>query len=98
MDAVEFATLEWADWFNNRRILQPIGNIPPAEAEERYFLPSRRKSHWRRNSNQSASGKPGAVQCEQRAVPGVATPTRTENPEAIWRYVGKTGDVPEFAK
>jgi len=54
--------------------------------------------HWRRNSNQSASGKPGAVQCEQRAVPGVATPTRTENPEAIWRYVGKTGDVPEFAK
>jgi len=30
--------------------------------------------------------------------PGVATPTRTENPEAIWRHVGKTGDVPEFAK
>ena len=37
MDAVAFATLEWVDWFNNRRILQPIGNIPPAEAEERYF-------------------------------------------------------------
>lgn len=35
--AVEFATLEWVDWFNNRRLLEPIGNIPPAEAEERYY-------------------------------------------------------------
>jgi len=34
--AVEFATLEWVDWFNNRRLLEPIGSIPPAEAEERY--------------------------------------------------------------
>ena len=37
MEAVEFATLEWVDWFNNRRLLEPIGNIPPAEAEERYY-------------------------------------------------------------
>ncbi|WP_281407654.1 integrase core domain-containing protein [Methylobacterium planeticum] len=35
-DAVEFATLEWVDWFNNRRLLEPIGHIPPAEAEARY--------------------------------------------------------------
>jgi putative transposase len=35
-EAVEFATLEWIDWFNNRRLLEPIGYIPPAEAEERY--------------------------------------------------------------
>ena len=34
---VEFATHEWVDWFNNRRLLEPIGNIPPAEAEERYY-------------------------------------------------------------
>jgi transposase InsO family protein len=34
-EAVEFATLEWVDWFNHRRLLQPIGNIPPAEAEDR---------------------------------------------------------------
>jgi putative transposase len=34
-EAVEFATLEWVDWFNNRRLLEPIGNIPPAEAERR---------------------------------------------------------------
>ena len=37
LEAVEFATLEWVDWFNNRRLLEPIGFIPPAEAEERYF-------------------------------------------------------------
>jgi transposase InsO family protein len=36
-DAVEYATLEWVDWFNNRRLLEPIGNIPPAEAEARYY-------------------------------------------------------------
>jgi transposase InsO family protein len=37
LEAVEFATLEWVDWFNNRRLLEPIGNVPPAEAEARYY-------------------------------------------------------------
>ena len=37
MEAVEFATLEWVDWFNNRRLLSSIGNIPPAEAEAEYY-------------------------------------------------------------
>jgi transposase InsO family protein len=36
-EAVELAPLEWVDWFNNRRLLSPIGNIPPAEAEEKYY-------------------------------------------------------------
>jgi transposase InsO family protein len=36
MEAVEFATFDWVDWYNNRRLLEPIGNIPPAEAEARY--------------------------------------------------------------
>jgi putative transposase len=36
-EAVEFATLEWVDWFNHRRLLEPIGNIPPAEAEACYY-------------------------------------------------------------
>jgi len=34
---VEYATLEWVDWFNNRRLLDPIGNIPPAEFEKAYY-------------------------------------------------------------
>jgi len=36
LDAVEYATLEWVDWFNHRRLLEPIGNIPPAELEMAY--------------------------------------------------------------
>ena len=36
-EAVEFATLTWVDWFNNRRLLEPIGYISPAEAEKRYY-------------------------------------------------------------
>lgn len=35
-EQVEYATLEWVDWFNNRRLLEPIGNVPPAEFEEQY--------------------------------------------------------------
>ena len=36
VEAVEFDTLEWVDWFNHRRLLEPIGNIRPAEAQLRY--------------------------------------------------------------
>ncbi|QJD67641.1 IS3 family transposase [Xanthomonas campestris pv. badrii] len=36
-EQVEWATLTWVDWFNNRRLLEPIGNIPPAEAEANYY-------------------------------------------------------------
>lgn len=36
-EAVEYATLEWVDWFNNRRLLEPIGNIPPADAEANFY-------------------------------------------------------------
>ena len=37
IDAVEFATLEWVDWFNHRRLLKTIGSIPPAETEARCY-------------------------------------------------------------
>jgi transposase InsO family protein len=37
LEAVEFATLEWVDWFNHRRLLEPIGDLPPAEYEARYY-------------------------------------------------------------
>lgn len=36
-ESVEFATLTWVDWFNHRPLLGPVGNIPPVEAEERYY-------------------------------------------------------------
>ena len=37
LEAVEFATLDWVDWFNHRRLLEPIGYVPPAEYEARYY-------------------------------------------------------------
>ncbi len=36
-EAVEIATLEWVHWFNHQRLLEPIGHVPPAEAEECYY-------------------------------------------------------------
>jgi putative transposase len=38
LDDVEIATLEWVDWFNNRRLFEALGNIPPAEAEANHYL------------------------------------------------------------
>lgn len=40
-EAVESATLEWVAWLNTRRLLEPIGNVPPAEAEARYHAQAR---------------------------------------------------------
>jgi len=40
VEEVEFATLEWVDWFNNRRLLEPIGYVPPAELEMNFFKAS----------------------------------------------------------
>ena len=37
LEEVEFATLEWVDWFNNQRLFGPIGDIPPAEFEQLYY-------------------------------------------------------------
>ncbi len=37
LDDVEYATLDWGDWFNNRRLLEPIGKVPPAEFESMYY-------------------------------------------------------------
>ena len=38
VESLELATLEWVTWFNHQRLLEPIGYIPPAEAEDRYYL------------------------------------------------------------
>lgn len=37
LEAVEYATLYWVDWYNTRRLLKPISNMPPADAEARYY-------------------------------------------------------------
>jgi putative transposase len=37
LDQVEYTTLEWVDWFNHRRLLEPVGHLPPAEFEAAYY-------------------------------------------------------------
>jgi transposase InsO family protein len=37
IEDVEVATLTWVDWFNHRRLFGPIGYVPPAEYEQRYY-------------------------------------------------------------
>ncbi|MGY4327367.1 hypothetical protein ACVWWG_001784 [Bradyrhizobium sp. LB7.2] len=53
--------LEWVDWFNNRTLLEPIGNIPPPKLSNA-TTPCWNNTPWQLNLNQMASGKPGAVQ------------------------------------
>lgn len=65
-DAVEFATLTWVDGFNDRRLLEPIGNMPPAEAEERCYAMLEEPAMLHDPSD-TAYGKPGAVQTASRS-------------------------------
>ena len=61
-EAVELATLEWVSWFNHHRLLEPIGYIPPAEAEANYYRQLAVRPPLRHDLNQPASTIPGAVQ------------------------------------
>lgn len=49
LDPVEYATLEWVDWFNHRRLLEPIGNIPPAEKEADHYAQTSPEENMRLN-------------------------------------------------
>jgi putative transposase len=66
-EAVEYATLEWVDWFNNRRLLEPIGNIRPPKPKQTSTQLWKLKQ-WPRKQSKSASGKPGAVHHAERSV------------------------------
>ena len=53
-EAVELATLEWVSWFNHHRLLEPIGYIPPAEAEANYWGQQARASTTSKPANSAA--------------------------------------------
>ncbi|PJF07757.1 hypothetical protein CUR21_18480 [Pseudorhodobacter sp. MZDSW-24AT] len=63
MREVEWETLKWLDWYSNRRLLGPIGYIPPAEAEEAFYANLNTLDMVASSLNKPPSGKPGAVQC-----------------------------------
>jgi len=66
-ESVELATLQWASWFNHQRLLEPIGYIPPAEAEANYWR--HLANQWRTpDLHQPASTRAGAAHmvCRER--------------------------------
>lgn len=58
-EAVEFVILEWVYWFNNRRLLEPIGKTSRRRKPRSPTMPPSSHQLWWRNLNQMASGKPG---------------------------------------
>jgi len=58
VEAVEFATLDWVAWFNNKRLLEPLGYVPPIEFEEAYY---------HQNGLPPESGFAGSTQSHDRA-------------------------------
>jgi transposase InsO family protein len=61
IDQVEYATLEWVDWFNHRRLLEPIGHVPPAEFEAAYYQRGGPQPHYRTQGPEPPVN-PGPVQ------------------------------------
>ena len=68
LQAVEMATLEWLDWFNHRRLLESISNVPPAKAEAAYDDQLVGSAIGRRESSKTVSGNPGAFHQTIRAL------------------------------
>ena len=60
VEAVEFATLDWVDWFNTRRLLEPIGYVPPAEYEAAYYREQPETPPWWPESTQSPGSRGGS--------------------------------------
>ena len=73
LEAVEFATLTWVDWFNMRRLLEPIGDVPPAEYEARYYAQPAEIVESR--AVDPKSEPPGGARSDDRPVgQGLASP------------------------
>ncbi len=61
IDDVEFAVLEWVDWFNNRRLLEPLGYVPRPSTRRPTIAVKKPQPQWL-DSNKPVSGEPGAIQ------------------------------------
>ncbi len=84
-EAVEYATLEWVDWFNHRRLLEPIGNIRLLKPKSNIMLP-RTTSIWQRDSQPMASGK--TRRGSQRLTIHLPSKAITLRLDEIERYFG----------
>ncbi|STL54325.1 transposase [Escherichia coli] len=97
---VELATLTWVDWYNNRRLLERLGHIPPAEAEKLIMLPSETMIWQPEFTDKTLSRKPGAVQTgfTRHAVSwGVCHPNIYYFHNLTPGWVSFNGEKPEIA-
>ena len=67
-DSLELATRDWVSWLSQHRLLEPIGYIPPAEAEEKYYRQLTRKTATTEWLNPTGLHEPGAIQFKKRTV------------------------------
>jgi transposase InsO family protein len=87
LEAVEFATLTWVDWFNTRRLLEPIGYVPPAEYEARYYEQLDQRATRADVSSAAGNCDPDASQPSPRFVHtvvagGIRQPAATDDQRA----------------
>ena len=69
IDAVEYATLEWVDWFTRRRLLEPPATFRRSSSRRRTTVVRRTQPCWL-DSSETASGDLGAVHARRRNAPG----------------------------
>ena len=86
LEAVEYATLEWVDWFNHRRPLEPIGNVPLVELEASYYTINESVADSGLTQTRSSLEKPGRFNCVLGATADLAQP-RPGCSALIWRRV-----------
>ena len=94
-DAVEYATAEWVDWFNHRRLYEYCGDIPPAEAEDHYYAHKTAQPTAELSRPVSLRTSPGRFILRARSVLRQTTgprPAETRSggmsPMAWWGFVG----------
>ena len=79
LDAVRFATLEWVEWFNQRRRLESLGHLPPVQFEEEYYRQAAEEEQALRTAESPMNA---AVQGQAKGTVG----------QSIWHHPGKAND------
>ena len=80
LEAVEFATLEWVDWFNNRRILEPIGDRPPGRGRSGVLSTNRAHGAGRVTHTKQSPEFPARFSCGRSSRTPARSAGRTNSP------------------
>jgi len=83
LEAVEFATLDWVDWFNTRRLLEPIGYVPPAEYEARYYSDASSGGGARRHPDPNNKDDGNAAERPHHVLPSLQNEVLSPEPMTL---------------